>query len=70
MLACLVRGASLASAAVLPQVPDVLIDPTSVTRCFRITKQIGLLATGLGRECLRLMFMLNSIQHHSNHKHC
>lgn len=33
------------------QVPDVLIDPTSVTRCFRITKQIGLLATGLGREC-------------------
>lgn len=26
---------------------DKLIDPTSVTRCFRITKQIGLLATGL-----------------------
>lgn len=39
------------SAVVLPQVPDVLIDPTSVTRCFRITKQIGLLATGLGRKC-------------------
>lgn len=29
------------------QVPDVLIDPSSVTRCFRITKQIGMLATGL-----------------------
>lgn len=38
----------------LPQVPDALIDPTSVTRCFRITKQIGMLATGLpGKLLLR-----------------
>lgn len=30
----------------LLQVQDKLIDPTSVTRCYKITKQIGLLATG------------------------
>ena len=34
-------------ALLMQQVPDVLIDPVSVTRCFRITKQIGMLATGL-----------------------
>jgi hypothetical protein len=45
---------------VLLQVPDVLIDPTSVTRCFRITKQIGLLATGLGRECRMQLGGLNA----------
>jgi hypothetical protein len=28
------------------------MDPSSVTRCFRITKQIGLLATGLPGVCV------------------
>jgi hypothetical protein len=32
------------------QVQDKLIDPSSVSRCYRITKQIGMLATGLPGE--------------------
>lgn len=32
------------------QVQDKLIDPSSVSRCYRITKHIGMLATGLPGE--------------------
>lgn len=46
-----VRGKDCVVFITQKKVPDALIDPTSVTRCFRITKQIGLLATGLGPDC-------------------
>lgn len=42
-----VRGKDCVVVVTQKKVPDKLIDPTSVTRCFRITKEIGLLATGL-----------------------
>lgn len=42
-----VRGADCAVFVTQKKVPDKLIDPGSVSRCFRITKEIGLLATGL-----------------------
>lgn len=42
-----VRGNDCVVFITQKKVQDKLIDPTSVTRCYRITKQIGLLATGL-----------------------
>eukprot|EP00775_Hariotina_reticulata_P001635 gene1635-1976_t len=42
-----VRGSDCAVFITQKKVQDKLIDPASVTRCFRITKQIGMLATGL-----------------------
>eukprot|EP00879_Flechtneria_rotunda_P004730 GHRR01004998.1.p1 GENE.GHRR01004998.1~~GHRR01004998.1.p1 ORF type:complete len:247 (+),score=92.04 GHRR01004998.1:280-1020(+) len=42
-----VRGNDSAVFITQKKVQDKLIDPTSVTRCFKITRNIGLLATGL-----------------------
>eukprot|EP00878_Enallax_costatus_P001208 GHUV01001350.1.p1 GENE.GHUV01001350.1~~GHUV01001350.1.p1 ORF type:complete len:247 (+),score=73.79 GHUV01001350.1:242-982(+) len=45
-----VRGKDCVVFITQKKVQDKLIDPSSVTRCYRITKQIGLLATGLAPD--------------------
>mmetsp|Transcript_4268 Transcript_4268/g.12313 ORF Transcript_4268/g.12313 Transcript_4268/m.12313 type:complete len:249 (-) Transcript_4268:1553-2299(-) len=42
-----VRGKDSVVAVTQKKVPDKLIDPTSVTHLFKISKQIGMLATGM-----------------------
>eukprot|EP00882_Tetradesmus_deserticola_P005353 GHRQ01005633.1.p2 GENE.GHRQ01005633.1~~GHRQ01005633.1.p2 ORF type:complete len:247 (+),score=135.37 GHRQ01005633.1:292-1032(+) len=42
-----VRGSDCVVFITQKKVQDKLIDPSSVSRCYRITKQIGMLATGL-----------------------
>jgi len=46
-----VRGADCVCFVTQKKVQDKLIDPTSVTRTFKVTKHIGVLVTGLLPDC-------------------
>ncbi|GLJ18923.1 hypothetical protein SUGI_0338380 [Cryptomeria japonica] len=56
-----VRGQDSVCVVTQKKVPDKLLDQTSVTHLFPITKFIGLLATGMtGRCCYKTKFRISS----------